>query len=207
MFGSTFIQACLEKYKYKTQPLPAFFLSSCSLLPPPWLLGIRLLHIKAVTGDGLIDDVFLSLQSFLLGLPRTEGKQQPDPRKLPKAADNPASLTKREIGAGRQGEEEVAWWVLTACLLHTAGMWFCRKHGPRAILTCAKRACTRCETQGPANSSLKVFLSSSSKEIHVWFLSDFVLIFLRCGKPSPLFLMGFSTLWKPCHCSTFVPVT
>ena len=59
-------------------------------------------------GDRLIDDIFLSLEGFLLRLPRTEGKQQPDPRKLLKAADDLAGLTKKEIAAGRQREEEVA---------------------------------------------------------------------------------------------------
>lgn len=56
----------------------------------------------------MIDDIFPNLQRFLLGFTRTDGKQQPDPRKFLKAADNLAGLMKREIAAGRQREAEVA---------------------------------------------------------------------------------------------------
>lgn len=80
-------------------------------------------------------DIFLSLLRFLLGLSGTEGKQQPIPRELLKAA----SLTERETAAGRQRVVKVRAPCTPAS---QAGMCFCRNHGGlRASVTCARGAC------------------------------------------------------------------
>lgn len=123
MFGSAFIQASLEKHEAQSHLLPALF--PFIFLPLPPTMAFRhqsSSYFKAVTGDELIDALFQSLQRFLLGVPRTGTEQRPEPRKLLKAADDLAGLTKRETVAEGPREAEVALWVFTALLLRTADM-------------------------------------------------------------------------------------
>lgn len=74
-----------------------------------------------------------SLLMFLLGLPRTEIKQQPDPRKklqttLPVSGEGNSNR--------KTGEAEVEQRGFSA--LTPAAIQVCRKCGLRATLTCAK---------------------------------------------------------------------
>lgn len=76
-----------------------------------------------------MDGLSPSLLMFLLGLPRTEIKQQPDPRKKLQTT-LPVS---REGNSSRKTGEQ---WVFSA--LTPAAIQVCRKCGLRATLTCAK---------------------------------------------------------------------